>query len=217
MVSPAILSLVNIITILIFFFIFLVLFSAVIGGIFWWLQWRKKILIIEDTIGVPQITRKDRAKAIRFKDTGLVIFYLRKLKKYIAYPDKSIGKNLYLFYLKDGQRLVNLGFEDISEKMGKLKLSFPSTEMSIARDGLVKLFKDKFNRVTFWDKYGGIISYTLLIMITGVVIWLILDKFLDYITALGGVADQLGMVVEKVEQLLVTADNVQATGGLRPA
>lgn len=197
---------------LIFIFILFVLF-VIIGGliaffVIRWLIYNKKIVIVEKVNGIYEFSRRDKARAIRFPETGTVIIYLKKLKKYQAFPTKRVGRNTYMFYLKNGQTLVNVGIEDLDQKTKELKLKLPDTEMSLSRDGLQKIFKDRFQKISWLAKYGVVLGAVVFIVVFGIMVYLGMDKFIEFVDRLGGLTGQLEAVAARIEQMMASADNI---------
>jgi len=160
-----------------------------------------------------------RARAVRNPETGLTLMHIaRPLNRIQPWPEKSIGLNTYKFYWKDKQRLINIGYEDIDEKINAMKLKLPATEMSISRDGLQKIYKERFVKTGFFSKYGIVIGGIAFIAIMGIMIYLNFDKFIASIDSFGVVADKFSAIADKLDSIISKMDNVCTGGsGLVPA
>ena len=207
------------ITILIF-----VLITAVVVGIILYFilsarAYRYKIVIFEDIAGQGYVpVGRDKAKMIKVGDGGEEVLYLRKRKLYRTAYGKKIGRNTYAFAVGSDGYWHNITFGDLDEELAKLGVEPVDRDMRYMHVAIRRNIKERFETVTFLQKYGGLIAYTALIAVTGVMMWLLFDKFLAISGSVQGAVEAAEKVLDSTSQLLGALDNVQSGGsGIRAA
>ncbi len=181
------------------------------------LKFNKKIIIYEKINGKVERTGTDLAMNFKVGLGGDTIFFLRKRKKYIATPRIQTGRREYSFAIREDGEWINIGIEDIDFKSKLLKLELTDESMKHTRVALQRSLRDRYNKVTFLEKYGGMIAYATLILITGIAIFLVAGKMVGIVEAVGQqieLANQLAITQNKI---LGALDNICSTGGLKPA
>jgi len=196
-------------------FLIIVIVLVVVGVVTWILirrmKFKYKVVVFENVAGRYEPTRKDSAMELRFGAGGDSVFYIRKHKKYQPMPRIQVGRKTYWFAIREDGEWINIGIENIDEKSREMKINFLDKEMRYARTSLQKSLKDRYNKPGFMEKYGGIIAYVSLIAITGIMMWLLFDKFLD-IT--GNITSNLEMMnqLQSIEKDILSSLNNICTG-----
>lgn len=195
----------------------------IISGCFalwaWWYitkrKFNKTIIIWSKVDGRPKITGRDKAMERKVGDGGDTIFYFKKLKKIVPTPTIQTGDNTYWFTRRtDDGEYINIGLEDFDLKYREAKINFLDKETRYARASLQKLNKDRFNKETFWQKYGRDIMTIVFIVVISVMLLLLMGKFLDVAGRLDAIMKNSETMVEKVSQLLGNMDNVCSGSGV---
>ncbi len=202
------------------FIIFIVL--AVIAAIATYmivmrLKFNKKIVIFEKINNRFEPAGTDQAMNFKVGLGGDTVFFLRKRKKYISTPRLQTGRRTYWMAIRGDGEWINIGIEDVDEKMKLLKVKYLDESMKHTRVALQRSLRDRYNKVTFLEKYGGMIAYATLIIITGVAIWLVADKM---VLIVDKVAHQIQLANELAtlqKEILGALDNICSTSGLKPA
>ena len=112
---------------------------------------------------------------------------------------------------------INIGIGDIDLQMKQLNAKFLDKEMRYARVALQKNLKERYNQPTFMSKYGGVLAFTGLIMIFGIVIYLWFDKLIDVTSTVLKSIDASADLTALQEQLLAKMDNICTGSGIRLA
>ena len=106
----------------------------------------------------------------------------------------------------------------MDEELGKVGVEPVDRDMRYMHVAIRRNIKERFETVTFLQKYGGLMAYTALIAVTGVMMWLLFDKFLAISGAVQGAVEAAEKVLEAAQQVLGAVDNVQSGGsGIRAA
>lgn len=198
--------------------IILVVVCCVIGLILWWYLvsrlFNKKVVIFEKVDDKFRPTKKDKAREIRLGTGGDTIFFIKKLKKYVPVPVLQTGDFAYWFYVREDRELINFDLEDLDEKCRLMGGHMVHMDMRLARASLQKQLKDRYSKAGWWSKYGGLVGYTLLILMLGIMFFLLMDKYLQ-ITDRVIAAVKIGKEVAQLnKEILVAMDNVCSGSGV---
>jgi len=175
-------------------------------------SYNKKIVIYEKIAGRFTRSGFDRAKEIKFSTAGDTITYLRKRKKYIPNPSIQSGPREYWYFVREDDEWVNFGLKDLDEESRQAGARFLDKEMRYARTSIQKGLRDRYDQPTVWQKYGiFIISFSYVALI-GVMAWLLMDKWVDISSSVQAAMDTSGVVLQKVDKILISLDNVCAAG-----
>ncbi len=180
-------------------------------------KFNKKIVIFSRINGNFQVTGKDKAMVIRFGTGGDTVFNLRKSKKFLPTPTIQTGINSFWFYIREDGEWINFGLEDLDEKQKLMGARFLDKEVRFARASLQKNLKDRYDAPTFLQKYGGILTYTILIIVVGLVIWLWFDKIIQISSNIAEATKQAIDLTKAQKELLVGMDNICSGSGLKAA
>ena len=175
-------------------------------------KYNKIITIFEKVGGEFVPIGKDRGMEVRYSNAGDTITYLRKRKRYIPNPQIQTGKRQYWFYVRSDDELINFGLSDLNEEGEKAGAFFLDKEMRYSRTQIQKGLKDRYESPSIWAKYGiYIISFSYVALI-GVMVWLLFDKWVDLAQATAGAVDTAAVVLDRVDQILGSMDNVCSGG-----
>ena len=209
----------NITTLIGFATVFVVfLIVAIIAGIVTYLivrniQFKYSIVIFEKVSGKFEPTRKDKGKEVKIGDLGQTVLFCRKSKKYLPMPDSQTGRRTFWYYIEPkGKHWVNFTMDDIDENLSKTKLKFSGIEVGYANVAIRKNLKERFMKQSFLSIYGGLIMYTMLIAISGIMIWLLFDKFIALTGSVNGAVESANEVLIATKDILVALDNIKGGG-----
>lgn len=182
------------------------------------LVYNKRLVIFEKINGRIEVVARPKAREMKIGEGGDTAFYVQKIKKVIPTPSIQTGRRTYWFYRREDGELINIGIQDIDEQMRSVKAHFLDKEMRYSRTALQRNLGIRYDKVKFWDKYGGIILFTIYIAIVGIMVYLVFDKFIELAGQVAGIVNNADQVVQASKDLLIALDNVQSgTGGIIPA
>jgi len=203
--------------------IFVLIISVVIGLILYFVlsarAYKYKIVIFENIAGQGYVpVGRDKAKLIKVGDGGEEILKLRKRKLYRTAYGKKIGTNTYAFAIGPDGYWYNITFGDFDKRLKEIGVEPVDRDMRYMHVAIRRNIKERFETVTFLQKYGGLMAYTALIAVTGIMMWLLFDKFLAISGSVQGAVEAAEQVLEAASDLLGASDNVQSGGsGIRAA
>lgn len=181
----------------------IVLFILIGIGVGYWLYRRRfnqSCYIFGLIGGSPALKLVDRAMIKGFGMAGDTLFMLRKKKKYIAPPTIQMGKNTWWFWERKDGELINFGLENIDEKMEKANVNFVDTDMRMQRLGIEKNLRDRFEKESFWGRYGNVIVGTIFVVLVTVALVVLFAKLVDVAKALEKTAGSVSSMASQVEQ-----------------
>ncbi len=195
--------------------IILVIIMVTLGLTYWLIMrkvYYKKIIIFEKVGGIIQVTKRDVGRDIRLGDAGDFIVYTKKFKKFLPPATLQTGHNIFWYYIREDGEWINIGIEDIDLAMRKVKAHFLDKEMRFARTGMQKNLRDRLIKITFWDRYGAMIIWTLYIAIVGVMTWLLFDKWIELSGSVASAVETAREVMELQKDTLIAIDNIRSGG-----
>lgn len=182
------------------------------------LKYKYKIVIFKRVDGRYKVVGKDRAMEMKIGDAGDTAFALLKNKKIIPLPSIQTGNNSYWFAVGDDNEWFNIGIGDLDKQRREMKLHFTDKEMRHARTSLQGNLKERLIVKDFWAAHGGMIMQLSFIVIIGIMVWLMMDKWLDVVAQINAIISNLEPLVENQKQILVAMENLQKGGsGLVPS
>lgn len=198
---------------------FAVIIVSGIGAVFviWYYRNKKffiKINIFEKVNGVWTATRKDRAMETRLSNDGTIIHYWRKHKAFRPMPTLQSGPNTYFYFIREDGHYINFTLGDLNEQMRELGAKFHEKDVRYQNVGLRKSLKDRYDAPTFMQRYGGIITYTVLIVVTMIMIVMLFDKFLELTSRVEAILKVAPEIMDRYETLLATMNNVCGGSGI---
>lgn len=203
-------------------FIYMMIGAAVIGIILWIilsnLRYVYKIQNFENISGqgfVP--TSKDRAMLIKVGDGGEELLYLKKSKVYRTAYGRKISKNTYAFAKSSAGYWHNITFGNLDSKLKEIGVDPVDRDMRYMHVAIRRNIKDRFNKTTFLEKYGGLIAYVALIAVTGIMMYLLFDKYIKISSSVNGAIDSARQVLEATKQILAANNNILSSGGIQSA
>jgi len=202
-------------TILIFFVSALIFMGLTAFGTWFlvmWYQFKYKIKVYQRINGQFQETFITKARLIPVGKGGDNAILLKKGKKILPMPSIQSGVNTFLYFISDDGEWINFNFSDFDFDRRKIGAKFLDKEMRYARTSLQHLAEERYGNNGFWEKYGGVIAYGVLILITCIGFWLIIDKMVEFMQTASGITSSLDEILKKVTELLSSADNIKEGG-----
>ncbi len=199
------------------FFVILFLFVLIAIGTLVYVYMKKvyykKIVIFERVGGHIQVTKKDVARNIRMGDAGDFILYTRKFKKFLPPASIQTGNNTYWYFIREDGEWINIGIKDIDEQMKEMNAHFLDKEMRFARTGMQKNLRERLQKITFWDKYGAMVIWTVYIVVVGIMTWLLFDKWIELSNSIKSAMETAKQVMDLQRETLQSIDNIRTGGG----
>ncbi|HEY0090020.1 MAG TPA: hypothetical protein VGB37_14335 [Candidatus Lokiarchaeia archaeon] len=191
-------------------FLILTIICILIAGLIGFLVWRwysKKYIFINQISVFGMIGNKagflyeDRAKEVRFGHIGDTLFFLKKKKRYIPPAILQIAPKKFWFWRRSDGELINIGLEDLDEKMKRLGCFFIHSDMRMQRLGIEKNLQFRLQEQTFWQKYGGLIVNIAIFVIVTILMIVLFMEWRKTGVILSQIADKVGSYLETAQNV----------------
>ncbi len=181
-----------------------------------YLKFNKKIVILEDVQGSDDLEPigKDRATLVKVGRSGMEVLFLKKRKKYIGAYGKRMGKNTYYFAIGPDGYWYNVTLGSLTQGMKTVKIKPTNVNMRYQNEGLMQTIKDRYDKTTFWEKYGGMVAFVGLIAVTGIMIYLIFDKWIELAGSVNNAIEAAASVQEGTREIIGALDSLKGSGGI---
>jgi hypothetical protein len=208
--------------IVVLFIILAIVFAGICAVGTWffirWWQYKFKIIIYQRINGQFQETARRKARVVPVGKGGDQAILLNKPKKILPMPTIQSGKNTFNYFVSDDGEWINFSFGDFDEDRREVGSQFLDKEMRYARTSLQHMGEERYSGKGFWEKYGGMVAYAVLILVTCIGMYLIVDKMVEFHGSMGSSMDVAKSVLEKADQILGKVDSINSGGsGLKPA
>jgi len=202
----------NIITWVIILIIFIGIGGVAAYMIIKRLKFKHKIVIFEKLGGRFEPTAKDRAMELKLSKSGDTIFYLSKRKKYLPTPRLQTGKRTFWYFIREDGEWINFSPGDFDEQSRELGAKFLDYEMRYARTQIDRGLKERYDQPGFWKQYGLLVFSIAFIVIIGVMVWLLFDKWIALAATTNEAVETAGIVLDRTDQILSSLDNICSGG-----
>lgn len=181
--------------------------------------YNRKIIVFENLSGQGfQPTIRDKARLVKLGDAGEEVLFLKKKKVYRSAYGRKMGKNTYWFAIGQDGYWYNIVLGDLDAKMGMLDIEPIDRDMRYMHVAIRKNIQDRYRKVHFMEKYGGVVISGIFLLIALVGILLMLHKMNQGFDALRSAMELTKQVMEQNARVLGMLDTVQSGGsGLLPA
>jgi len=151
-----------------------VLFAGLLGVAFYFvyknLIYNKTVKIYRKVGNKTVLVAVDKGYFARVGNAGDYWLITKKLKKTLPRPTIQSGKNEYWFFEREDGEFINFGLGDIDSQMKVAKVYYIDEDMRLARLGIQKNLRDRFQKVSFWQKYGGLIMNLIYLMVSTILL-----------------------------------------------
>jgi len=160
-----------------------ILFAALLGIAFYFvyknLIYNKKIKIYRRVGNKTILVAVDKGFFARVGTAGDYWCATKKLKRTLPRPTIQSGKNEYWFFEREDGEYINFGLGDIDSQMKAAKVYYIDEDMRLARLGIQKNLRDRFQKVSFWQKYGGMIMNLVYLMVSTILLVILFKEIKD--------------------------------------
>ena len=199
---------------------------GILAGVVTWIivsgrKFNVKVVVIKRVGGKYEPAGSYKAMFQKIGDAGDNILYIKKIKKFVPTPTIQTGRNVYWFFIRKDGEWINAGIEDFDERSNELKVYFLDKEMRYARASLQKNLKERYAKLTFLEKYGGMIVWCTLCLIIIIGFVLFMDKMIEITGSIDGMMKTAGIETERVleaaEKVINKLEALNTGSGIRPA
>lgn len=201
--------------------IFLIIMGVVVAGIVYYFanrkQYNKTIHIFEEIAGKAVPVRIDKAKEIVLQNTSIRAYYLQKGKVFLPRPSIQTGIGHYWFFIRKDGEWINVGLENLNEKLNELKIHYDHTDMRMANASLKKLIEKNYKKLNWLKEYAPYIAIGMLILLLGITAFLIINQVKPISSSFTAAASANEIVATKLAEVVASMDNICTGSGIRGA
>ena len=199
-----------------------ILFFGIIAAVvtLWIVMSRQyKITIVkwERVNGRFQQVGKDKAKSVPVGNGGDSALLLKKHKKMLPTPVIQTGINTFWYFVSDDGEWMNFGPGDFDKDRREMGAHMLDREMRYARTSLQQMSKERYEQASFLQKYGGMLAYAALIIVTAVGFFLIVREMATTSQAASSAVEAAKDVLKETARILGALDNIKGGSGITPA
>lgn len=155
------------------------------------LKFNKKIILFKKVSGKVIPVAKDKGMLERIGLAGDNWLRVKNFKKILPRPKIEMEKNTYWYFEREDGEWINFCLDDMDAVMKTAKAYYVDEDMRLQRLGIQRNLKDRFEKSSFWDKYGNMIMGILFMMIVTICLIVIFNKINDLVKALPQLAHAL--------------------------
>jgi len=187
--------------------IFLIAFFVIIIGvgigyyIIMVLRFKYKIRVFSKVGNKIQQIIYDKAMFERIGSAGDYWCITKKGKKRLPIPSIQMDKNEFWFFQRADGEWINIGLEDLNEKAEDLKIQSVDQDMRLQRLAINKLLETRYDKQSFWEKYGVMILNTLFVIVVLIAFIVIAQKMVEAHAQMQSTASAISEMAEAVYQL----------------
>lgn len=177
--------------------------------------YNKRIVIFENISGRGyQPTLKTSARVIRLEKGGMEVLKTLGGAIYLDAYGRKMGNNTYWFAKGSDGYYYNIVLGDLDTKMGMLDIEPIDRDVRMYHAGIDKLREMTYNKKSWFEEHANqlILFGFLIVLILG--IWFIVGKVGDATKALAATAEVNKAVLEALNNVLRSADNIKTSGGI---
>lgn len=165
------------------------------------MQYNKKIILWAKIGGKLTRIQEDTGKFERVGISGDQWCRLRKAKKILPRPRIAVAKNEFWFYQRKDGEWINFDLEDIDDKFEKASIKYDDEDMRLQRLGIQKNLIARFQKATFWQKYGGMIMSLIFVLVVAIMFILLFKTMGDSWVQAGEMAEAVKEMANQVQKL----------------
>jgi len=185
--------------------LFGILGAMLVGGIFIFLYlqllFNKKILLFRKIGNIVLPAAADRAKFERIGLAGDYWMKTKKFKKYLPRPKLQMGKNVYWYFEREDGEWINFTIGDIDEMIKQADIKYIDEDMRLQRLGIQRNLKDRFDKISWWSKYGNALMGVVFMIIVTICLVILFNNIKELVSALPKLANALQGVADAMRDV----------------
>jgi len=173
----------------------------------------KKVILFENVSGQGWVkTGVDTARMIKVGTGGEEILFLRKRKVYRTAYGRKMGDNTYWFAVGQDGYWYNFVLGDLDAKLGMLDIEPVDRDMRYMHVAIRKNTQDRYNKVSFMEKYGTMIMLGIYMVMFFIGSWFLLDQLGEIAKSVVSAVDSVRELVGPISQALSKIDSINSGG-----
>lgn len=154
-----------------------IIIAGLLGWLFYYYLQQKrfnlKLVLFKNVGGTSLPVDKDKGMFQRIGMGGDYWLIAKKFKKILPRPRIQMAKNEYWFFERSDGEWINFSLKDLDKQMKKAEAYYVDEDMRLQRLGIQKNLQDRFQKVSWWQQYGGLVmNLAFLAVITVLLVFL---------------------------------------------
>lgn len=149
----------------------------------------------------------DKACLERVGNAGDYWALCKKTKKILPKPRLQMGKNEYWYYERDDGEWINFTLGNFDEQMKEGNAHYVDEDMRLQRLGIQRNLRDRFQKVSFWQRYGGMITSFLFVLVVSIMFIILAKEWSEAIQNTSSMA-------AAVKEMAIAVNNLRGSGAI---
>lgn len=165
------------------------------------LKYNKKIVLFRKVGNKIIPVMVDKGTFERVGTAGDYWCRTKKMKKILPRPIIQMGRNEFWFYEREDGEWINIGLKDFDEQMKKAGVYYVEEDMRLSRLGIQKNLRERFQKPSFWQKYGGLIMNVIFMLVMTVCLVILFKEMKDNWAVGKAMAEAVRDMAQQVENM----------------
>ena len=165
-------------------------------------KYNKIIVLFKRVNGKPQKYFVDKGMFERIGQAGDYWLRTKRMKKILARPKIETAKNEFWYWEREDGEWINFTIEDIDEVQKKAKAYFVDEDMRLQRVGIQKNLEQRYNKQSFWEKYGTLIGGLIFVIIVTICLVVLFNNLGKLTKALPELASSLNNIANTMRDIM---------------
>lgn len=176
-------------------------------------SYNKTIVKYREIDGRTKKTGIEKAKEIVLPGTSVRAFYLKSSGFYMPRPSIETGINEYWYFIRKDGEWMNIGMENVNEKLKQLGLHFDHTDMRMANAALKRLVDKSYKKINWLKEYAPYIGFGMIIIMVGIGGYLVMGESAKIVSAAAQNVEAFVEITETMNSILGNINNIAASSG----
>ncbi len=198
--------------------IFIILAIIAGGFTFWYTNkksYNKTIVKFREINGRTTRVGVEKAKEITLEGTSVRAYYLKSSKFFIPRPSIESAENEFWYFIRNDGEWLNIGLENINEKMDTLGLKFDHTDMRMANAALKRLVDKSYKKSNFLKEWMPYIGFSIIIIMVGISGYLVIGEASKVMGGAAANIEALAEITKTMNEILSNMNNIASSSGVR--
>lgn len=147
----------------------------------------------------PAVKYITRGRFIPMGRAGDRVMILRKPKgRLLPMPTIQMGKNEWWYWEREDGELINFSIDDLDAQFKKAGAYYVHTDMRMERLGIEKNLKERFEKPTWWERYGTQLMSVVFLIILFVMLVVLFYQLSSVAGSLESAMDLANQVLDRI-------------------
>lgn len=157
-------------------------------------KYKYKVPLYKKVGSVPIKIATYKARDFPIGNAGDKLWFVKKAKKYISPGMIQTAPNEYPHFEREDGEWINFGLGDIDQEFKEAGIKYLHQDMRANRIAISQLLEQRFNKNSFWDKYGNMIVNVIFYLVIAIAMVVIFYQWSD-------IVDKTSVLMDRIVQL----------------